>query len=256
LAARNRRHCHLRSASHPRPRKLPLGRAGRSLRPVTIEVGGALTLDDVLAAARGEPVALAPQARERMLAARRVVGDLVAANGVVYRGTTRLGALAHVHLSPRQAHPLQHSLLRTHAVGVGEPLSEWEVRAMLVLRAHVLALGHSGVRPVVVERLLQFLERSVLPVVPEQGSLGASGDLAPLAHLALPLIGEGDGAFEGQRMPAADALKRIGVEPLELEAKEGLALINGTQAMLSVGILALERSLALARAADVAAAMT
>jgi histidine ammonia-lyase len=223
---------------------------------VTIEVGGELSLDDVLAAARGEPVALAPQARERMLAARRVVDDLVAANETVYGVTTGFGALAGVHLTPDQAHQLQHSLLRTHAVGVGEPLNEWEVRAMLVLRAHVLALGHSGVRPVVVERLLQFLERSVLPVVPEQGSLGASGDLAPLAHLALPLTGEGDVAFEGQRMPAADALKRIGVEPLELEAKEGLALINGTQAMLSVGILALERGLALAKAADVAAAMT
>jgi histidine ammonia-lyase len=223
---------------------------------VTIEIGGELTLDAVLAAARGEPVALAPQAREGMLAARRLVDDLVAAHETVYGVTTGFGALADVHLTPDQAHRLQHSLLRTHAVGVGEPLSEWEVRAMLVLRAHVLALGHSGVRPVVVERLIQFLDRSVLPVVPEQGSLGASGDLAPLAHLALPLIGEGDVAFEGQRMPAADALKRLGVEPLELEAKEGLALINGTQAMLSVGILALERSLALAKAADVAAAMT
>jgi histidine ammonia-lyase len=223
---------------------------------VTVEVGGELTLDDVLAAARGEPVAIAPQARDRMLAARRVVDDLVAAHETVYGVTTGFGALADVHLTPDQAQQLQHSLLRTHAVGVGEPLSEWEVRAMLVLRAHVLALGHSGVRPVVVERLLQFLERSVLPVVPEQGSLGASGDLAPLAHLALPLIGEGDVAFEGQRMPSADALKRIGVEPLALEAKEGLALINGTQAMLSVGILALERSLALAKAADVSAAMT
>ncbi len=223
---------------------------------MTVDVGGELTIDGVLAAARGEPVALAPQARERMLAARLVVDDLVAANETVYGVTTGFGALADVHLTPDQAHRLQHSLLRTHAVGVGEPLNEWEVRAMLVLRAHVLALGHSGVRPVVVERLLQFLERSVLPIVPEQGSLGASGDLAPLAHLALPLIGEGDVAFEGQRMPAADALKRLGVEPLELEAKEGLALINGTQAMLSVGILALERSLALAKAADVAAAMT
>ncbi len=174
---------------------------------MTVEVGGTLSIDDVLAAARGEPVALAPQAHDRMLAARRVVDDKLAARETVYGVTTGFGALADVHLTPEQARQLQHSLLRSHAVGVGAPLSEWEVRAMLVLRAHVLALGHSGVRPIVVERLLEFLNRSILPVVPEQGSLGASGDLAPLAHLALPLIGEGDVAYDGRRMPASEALK-------------------------------------------------
>jgi histidine ammonia-lyase len=223
---------------------------------VTVGVGVELSIDDVLAAARGEPVALAPQARDRMLAGRRVVDDKLSARETVYGVTTGFGALADVHLSPEQARQLQHSLLRSHAVGVGAPLSEWEVRTMLVLRAHVLALGHSGVRPLVVERLLEFLNRNILPVVPEQGSLGASGDLAPLAHLALPLIGEGDVASEGRSMPAAEALKGTGLEPLDLEAKEGLALINGTQAMLSVGILASARGRALAKAADVAAAMT
>lgn len=223
---------------------------------MTVEVGGTLSIDDVLAAARSEPVALAPQARDRMLAARAVVDHKLAAHETVYGVTTGFGALADVHLSPDQARQLQHSLLRSHAVGVGPPLSDGEVRAMLVLRAHVLALGHSGVRPVVVERLLELLDRGVLPVVPEQGSLGASGDLAPLAHLALPLIGEGEVTFEGRNMPAAEALTRAGIAPLDLEAKEGLALINGTQAMLAVGILTSARALTLAKAADIAAAMT
>jgi histidine ammonia-lyase len=223
---------------------------------VTVLIGGSLSANDVQAAARGEPVALAPGSRERMDAARAVVDRQLAAGATVYGVTTGFGALANVHLTPEQARELQHGLLRSHAVAVGDPLSEWEVRAMLVLRAHVLALGHSGVRPVVVDRLLEFLDRGLLPVVPQQGSLGASGDLAPLAHLALPLIGEGEVSFEGERMPAADALARMGMKPLELEAKDGLALINGTQAMLAVGLLASARSRALAKAADVAAAMT
>src|SRR5439155_10190104 len=147
-------------------------------------------------------------------------------------------------------------LLRSHAVGVGPSLSAWEVRAMLLLRAHVLALGHSGVRSLVVERLVEFLNRDLLPVVPEQGSLGASGDLAPLAHLALPLVGEGDVSFRGERMTASMALEHAGIAPLSLEAKEGLALVNGTQGMLSVGLLAAHRGLALAKTADVVAAMT
>ena len=199
---------------------------------------------------------MAPEAHGRVAAAREVVERKLAERATVYGVTTGFGALADVHLTPDQARDLQHGLLRSHAVAVGEPLSEWEVRAMLVLRAHVLALGHSGVRPVVIERLMEFLNRGLLPVVPQQGSLGASGDLAPLAHLALPLIGEGQVSFEGERMPAAEALARMDAEPLQLEAKEGLALINGTQAMLSVGLLASSRCEALAKAADVAAAMT
>jgi histidine ammonia-lyase len=222
--------------------------------PVT--VGERLTIDDVVAVADGEPAALSAAARERMLAARQVVDRKVAAGETVYGVTTGLGSLANVRLEPDEVRRLQHDLLRSHAVGVGPPLDEREVRAMLLLRAHVLALGHSGVRPLVVERLLEFLERDLLPIVPEQGSLGASGDLAPLAHLALPLAGEGEAAFEGERMPGLMALQRAGLEPLALEPKEGISLINGTQGMLAVGLLALDRGRNLAKAADVAAAMT
>jgi histidine ammonia-lyase len=195
-------------------------------------------------------------ASDRMSLSRQAVEQKIAAGQTVYGLTTGLGSLANVRLAPEEVRRLHRNLLRSHAVGVGQPLSKGEVRAMLLLRAHVLALGHSGVRPLIVERLLEFLHRDVLPVVPEQGSLGASGDLAPLAHLALPLIGEGEVAFEGERMPAIVALEKAGLDPLELEPKEGLSLINGTQGMLAVGALAAHRARALAKAADVAAAMT
>jgi histidine ammonia-lyase len=221
-----------------------------------VVVGERLSLGDVVAVARGEPVELSPGATERMRAARAVIDRKVEAGETVYGVTTGLGSLANVRLHDDEVRRLQHDLLRSHAVGVGRPLGEWEVRAMLLLRAHVLSLGYSGVRQVVVERLLQFLNRDVLPLVPEQGSLGASGDLAPLAHLALPLIGEGEVSFRGDRMPGAMALEKAGLEPLSLEPKEGLSLINGTQGMLAVGVLAADRGAALAKAADVAAAMT
>src|SRR6266542_4959194 len=227
-----------------------------SLPSMPVTVGERLTIEDVVAVANGESAVLSAAARERMLAARKVVDRKVAAGETVYGVTTGLGSLANVRLEPDEVRRLQHDLLRSHAVGVGPPLGEREVRAMLLPRAHVLALGHSGVRPVVVERLLEFLNRDLLPVVPEQGSLGASGDLAPLAHLALPLIGEGQVSFEGEPMPAAAALDRAGLEPLKLEPKEGLALVNGTQGMLAIGALTLARAKALAKAADVAAAMT
>ncbi|HEV8420055.1 MAG TPA: aromatic amino acid lyase, partial [Actinomycetota bacterium] len=221
-----------------------------------VVVGETLSIDDVVAVARGERVTLSSGAADRMARSRRVVEEKVAGGETVYGLTTGLGSLANVRLAPEEVRRLQHNLLQSHAVGVGQPLSEWEVRAMLLLRAHVLALGHSGVRPLLVERLLAFLDRDVLPMVPEQGSLGASGDLAPLAHLALPLIGEGEVSCEGERMPAAAALERAGLEAIELEPKEGLSLINGTQGMLAVGVLAAHRARALAKAADVVAAMT
>ncbi|HXF57015.1 MAG TPA: histidine ammonia-lyase [Actinomycetota bacterium] len=219
-------------------------------------VGEPLSIQDVVAVARGEAVELPPAAWARLEASRRAVEEKVAAGETVYGVTTGLGSLATVRLAPDQVRRLQHDLLRSHAVGVGPPLSAEEVRAMLLLRAHVLALGHSGVRPVVVERLVEFLNRGVLPVVPEQGSLGASGDLAPLAHLALPLVGEGRAVVGGEELPGAEALRRVGLTPLDLEPKEGLALVNGTQGMLAVGVLAAARARELARAADVAAAMT
>jgi histidine ammonia-lyase len=221
-----------------------------------VVVGEPLTLDDVLAVARGGTAELSPAAVARMEAARRVIDRKVDAGDTVYGVTTGLGSLANVRLEDDEVRRLQHDLLRSHAVGVGPALHEWEVRAMLLLRAHVLALGHSGVRPLVVERLLDFLNLEVLPIVPEQGSLGASGDLAPLAHLALPLIGEGEVSYQGDRIPGREALERAGLERLALEPKEGLSLINGTQGMLAVGLLALGRGRALAKAADVGAAMT
>ena len=221
-----------------------------------VVVGEQLSIDDVVSVARGEQVVLSPNALERMTASRRVIQEKIDAGETVYGVNTGLGSLANVRLPPEEIRQLQADLLRSHAVGVGSALGEWETRAMLVLRAQVLALGHSGVRPQIVERLLEFLNRDLLPMVPEQGSLGASGDLAPLAHLALPLIGEGEVAFRGDRMPGRMALERAGIEPIALEPKEGLSLVNGTQGMLAVGVLAAARGRSLARMADVAAAMT
>jgi histidine ammonia-lyase len=228
-----------------------------SLARVTIEVGEELTLADVVAVSRGEPVGFPASARERVAASRAVVDRVVASGETVYGVTTGFGSLADVRIEPAQAAELQHRIVRSHATAVGPPLSREEARAMLLLRAHVLALGHSGVRPELVDRMIEMLNRDLIPAVPEQGSLGASGDLAPLAALALPLIGHGELLSPGGGTdPAAPALAEAGLPPLVLEAKEGLALVNGTQGMLAVGILAAERVANLARAADVAAAMS
>ncbi len=221
-----------------------------------VRVGEPLTLEDVVAVARGQTVELPQHVVDRIQAARAVVDAKVAANETVYGVTTGFGSLANVRIEPERAAALQHAIVRSHATAVGQPLSREEARAMLLLRAHVLALGHSGVRVEVVERMVEMLNRDLVPVVPEQGSLGASGDLAPLANLALPLIGRGEVVVNGWRVPAADALDAAGLEPLVLQAKEGLAVVNGTQGMLAVGILAAERIARLARSADVAAAMT
>ncbi len=221
-----------------------------------VRVGETLSLEDVAAVAAGEPVALSREAVGRMQASRAVVEAKVAGNETVYGVTTGFGSLADVRIEPERAAALQHAIVRSHAVAVGRPLSREEARAMLLLRAHVLALGYSGVRVEIVERMVEMLNRDLVPVVPEQGSLGASGDLAPLANLALPLLGLGEVLASGGRSPAAQALAAAGLEPLSLQAKEGLALVNGTQGMLAIGILAASRAAALARAADVAAAMT
>jgi histidine ammonia-lyase len=210
-----------------------------------------------VAAAFGDRVELTDTALERIRAARDVVDRAVESGATVYGVTTGFGSLADVRIDPGQANELQRAIVRSHATAVGPDLSRREARAMLLLRAHVLALGHSGVRAEVVERMVDMLNRDLVPAVPEQGSLGASGDLAPLASLALPLIGEGrvlDGG--GGAEEAVGALAREGLEPLSLRAKEGLALVNGTQGMLAVGILAASRARSLCAAADVAAAMT
>jgi histidine ammonia-lyase len=223
----------------------------------TVLLGLPLLLDDVVALCRGTARAeLAPVALERMAASREVVERALADKAVVYGVNTGFGSLADVRLEPEQASALQHSLIRSHAVAVGPELSEEEVRGMLALRAQVLALGFSGVREQVARRFVELLELGILPVVPEQGSLGASGDLAPLAHLALGAVGEGSVRQAGQLRPAGEALAGAGLEPLVLEAKEGLALINGTQGMTAVGALAADRAARLAKAADIAAALS
>ena len=219
--------------------------------------GADLSVADVEAVARhGRTAVLDDAARGRMQESRDLIERLVAAGEVVYGVTTGFGALASQSIAPADAERLQENLLMSHAAGVGAPLDTEIVRAMLLLRANTLALGHSGCRPELVDRLLAFLARGVHPVVPAQGSVGASGDLAPLAHLALPLIGRGQVELGGQRLPALVALREVGLEPLTLQAKEGLALLNGTQLMTAIGALLLADADRLGATASVAAAVS
>jgi len=233
--------------------------------------GNDLTLEEVQEVVyQRRPVLLHPDARQRVQAAREVVEQAVASDQVAYAVTTGVGKLANVRIEPGHIRELQVNLLRSHAAGVGEPLAEPEVRAMTLLRANSLAKGHSGVRPDIIDTLCEMLNRGVHPVVPSQGSVGASGDLAPLAHLALVLIGEGEAFYESgkprrprragdpasRRLPGADALKRAQIQPLTLEAKEAVSLINGTQAMLAVGTLALLAAETMVDTADVVGAIS
>jgi len=215
--------------------------------------GNDLTLESVReVAAEHRPVLLSADAREVVDRARAVVDEIVASNKVAYAITTGVGKLSDVRIVGDQIRELQLNLVRSHAAGVGEPLSVAETRAMMLLRANSLAKGYSGVRGVVIDTLCEMLNRGVTPFVPSQGSVGASGDLAPLAHLALALIGEGE-CFDaaGARIPSGDALKRAQIKPLVLEAKESISLINGTQGMLAVGTLALLAAETLVDSADV-----
>jgi len=202
------------------------------------------------------PVAIAPAARERVAASRALIEQIVAAGQTVYGVNTGFGKLSDVRISDDKLAQLQTNLVRSHAGGVGQPLSEAESRAMLLLRANVLAKGFSGCRIEVLELLVALLNAGVHPVIPEKGSVGASGDLAPLAHLALVVIGEGEAFYKGERISGGEALRRSGLEPVQLAAKEGLALLNGTQAMGSVGGLAVARAQRLVRLADVGGAMS
>ncbi|WKZ83656.1 MAG: histidine ammonia-lyase [Acidimicrobiia bacterium] len=220
-----------------------------------VVTGDPLDPADVVAVAhRQTRVVLGPDVEGRLEPARRVIAEAVAGDAVVYGVTTGFGALSSTRVEPEMSAEMQVALLRSHAAGVGPPLPDEQVRAMLLLRARTLAQGYSGVRVEVVRRLLELLERDILPVVPSQGSVGASGDLAPFAHLALPVIGEGTVRAGGVVMPAADALAGAGLEPLVLEPKEGLSLLNGTEGMLAMLVLALERARRLVDAADLAAA--
>ena len=207
-------------------------------------------------ALRGENVTLAPAAIERMNASRAVVERLVASGATAYGINTGFGKLASVRISTEQVRQLQVNLVRSHACGVGAPLSEPETRAMMLLRANALAKGLSGIRPQVVETLCAMLNAKVHPVIPSQGSVGASGDLAPLAHLAQVVIGEGRANLRGEILPGGEAMKRAEITPISLEAKEGLSLLNGTQGMLALLSLALHEADILVDTADVAAALS
>jgi histidine ammonia-lyase len=219
--------------------------------------GQSLTIQQIAdVAARREHVSLSAVARERVERARQVVEQIVAEGRTVYGVNTGFGKLSDVSIERSDLRQLQLNLVRSHSCGLGDPLSDEEARAMLLLRANVLASGFSGARALVIDTLIAMLEKGVTPVIPEKGSVGASGDLAPLAHLALAAIGEGEAFYDGERLPSAVALERARVASLELEVKEGLALLNGTQAMGAVGGLALHRALRLVRLADVAGAMT
>jgi histidine ammonia-lyase len=219
--------------------------------------GEQISLGELAAVAvAGETVHISSLVRPRVLASRKIIEEIVAREEVVYGVNTGFGKLSDIRIAQGELRELQLNLVRSHACGIGNPLSIPEVRAMMLLRANVLALGFSGIRFEIIEMLCQMLNRGVHPVVPEKGSVGASGDLAPLAHLALNLIGEGEAFSEGERMASSDALRRMKLEPALLEAKEGLALLNGTQAMHAVGGLAILRAKRLSRVADVSGAMS
>ena len=219
--------------------------------------GNSLTLDDLVAIAYDHaPVALSAAARDRVRAARDVVEEFARHDAPTYGINTGFGSFAEVRIPAESIGELQVNLLRSHAAGVAEPLPIPVVRATMALRANVLAKGFSGIRVETLELLLTLLNRGVHPIVPSRGSVGASGDLAPLAHLALVLIGEGDVWRDGSREPGGDALARAGLTPATLAPKEGLALINGTQPSTALLGLALDGARRLARAADIAAALS
>jgi histidine ammonia-lyase len=219
--------------------------------------GRRLTLEEIsLVASAPRELSLGGTASERMLRSRAAVEQVLSQDRAVYGINTGFGKLADVRIPASELNSLQLNLVRSHACGVGPPLSEAETRAVMFLRANVLALGFSGCRVEIVTTLLAMLERGVLPRIPEKGSVGASGDLAPLAHLALSMIGEGTSRYQGAWMDGGKALAAAQIEPVRLEAKEGLALLNGTQAMAAVGALALYRAERVASLADLAGAMT
>jgi histidine ammonia-lyase len=220
--------------------------------------GNHLTIAQVRSVARERTsvVTLAPEARAAMERSRALIERLAAGEEPIYAVNTGVGLLANVRIPRQDLDRLQRNVIRSHAAGVGDPLPRAVVRAMLLIRANVLAKGLSGIRPVVADRLCELLNGGVTPVVPSQGSVGASGDLAPLAHIALVLMGEGEAELEGAILPGGEALARAGLAPVELQPKEGISLINGTQAMLAIGCLELDAARVLAESADVVAALT
>jgi histidine ammonia-lyase len=216
-----------------------------------------MTLEGLVAVAReGAKVRLAKESEERIVTGRKLVEKWVQEGRTVYGVTTGFGALSDVAISKEDTRELQENILMSHAAGVGEILDEETVRATMALRVKDLARGHSGIRLETVQCLARLLNHGVIPVVPEKGSVGASGDLAPLAHLCLVLIGQGEAFYQGQRISGLEALKICGLEPLRLEAGEGLALVNGTQLMTAIGGLSVYDAIRLSKMTDIAAAMS
>jgi histidine ammonia-lyase len=223
-----------------------------------IELDGMnFSVAEVVAIAYGrDQVSIAPSSIERMSISRRFVEDAMLSTQPVYALNTGVGLLANIALGHAEIEEMQINLVRSHCCGVGEPLSREVVRGLMAIRANVLAKGVSGIRPVIAERICDLLNYGITPVIPSRGSVGASGDLAPLAHMALALIGEGDAEYEGVVRPASECLEAAGLEPLQLQAKEGISLLNGTQAMLAIGCLQLQEIETLFVAAQTSAAIT
>ena len=228
------------------------------LSPMEI-TGLSLTIDDVFLVAHSPKtkVGLSAQAREKMTVSRNYIEKRINAGEVMYGVNTGFGAFSSVRISDSEIEQLQKNLIRSHSIGVGTPFTVEQTRAMMLLRANALARGHSGIRVAVVEKILEFLNNGIIPVIPQQGSVGASGDLAPLSHLALSLIGEGEAWGEnGAIVPVTKLLQEKNLKPLELKAKEGLSLINGCQVMTAVGLLELEKGRRLMKLADIAGAIS
>src|SRR5688572_30355335 len=222
--------------------------------------GESLTFEQVLAVAYGQPgeppVALADSAKGNVLKSAAAVDTLLERGEIAYGITTGFGAFKDKIISREEVEQLQRNIVLSHAVGVGQPFDTPTVRAIMLIRANTLARGFSGIRLETLELILEFLNRGIHPVIPEKGSLGASGDLAPLAHFACVLIGEGEAEYQGETLSAQDALNRAGLSPIKLKAKEGLALTNGTTIMTAVGLLETARSIRLAERADIAGCMS
>lgn len=224
---------------------------------MVVLTGNSLSLDEMERILfQQEKVSASPESWKKVEESRKAVEKIVQENRVVYGITTGFGKFSDVLIQPENVEELQLNLIHSHACGVGEPFPELVSRAMLVLRANALLKGYSGVRKVVIERLLEFVNKEIHPVVPQQGSLGASGDLAPLSHLVLPLLGEGEVFFKGKRVDALEAMSQESIFPITLTAKEGLALINGTQAMTAMGVIAYLEAEKLAYQSEAIAAIT
>lgn len=225
------------------------------MQPILLD-GESLTLADLYAIAGGRSVAIAPGAMTQMAASRACIEAIIRDGRVVYGVNTGFGKLATIHIADDALETLQRNLVLSHACGIGEPIPAPLVRALIALKINALCKGFSGTRPEVALFLQEMLNRSIIPVIPCKGSVGASGDLAPLAHMTLVMLGLGEAWYAGERMPGAEALARAGLEPVTLKAKEGLAVLNGTQVLTAYGAFALQRALQLARLADIAAALS